>query len=43
MSIQYHSEQPVPLNGIIHIDLRHLDPPILENKHYSPIKPLKSL
>ena len=40
MLIRYHSEQQFPPNSIIHNGLKHLNPPILEIKHYLPIKPL---
>ena len=43
MSIRYHSDQQFPQNSIIHIGLRHVNPPILENKHYLPIKLLSKL
>ena len=38
MSIKHHSEHQFPPNNIVHISLRHPNPPILESMYYLPIK-----
>ena len=42
MSMHRYSDQQFPPNSLIHISLRRPNPPILENIHHLPIKPLKS-
>ena len=42
MPMQPYSDQQVPLNSKIHNSLRRLNPPILENADYLPIKPLSN-
>jgi hypothetical protein len=38
MSTQRHSDQQFPPNSMIHVSLRNLNPPILENIHHLPTK-----
>ena len=43
MAMHRYSDQQFSLDSKIHKSLRRPNPPILKNKHYLPIKPLRDM